>query len=122
MFLIKYLNEFAKTTDNAYEKEDILLMERDILGALKYDICYPTALRFFEIFSLNYNFSEVELFYGYFLMEFFLISPNYTKYSPSVIALSTVLLILKLKRYENYRDIYSLTEPENKGAIKDCAG
>ena len=115
------LNEFAKITDRAYEKEDILEMEKDILNELDYDITHPSPFRFFEIISLNYNFAEVEFFYGCFLMESFLISSNYTKYYPSIIALAVVLLILRLKRYENYRDLYNLTDPENQRLIKECA-
>ena len=115
------LDEFSKITDDAYKKEEILDMEKEVLNELKYDITYPSPFRFFEIISLNYNFSEVEFYYGCFLMEFFLISPNFTKYYPSIIALAVVLLILRLKKYESYRDLYSLTDPENQKLIKECA-
>lgn len=115
------LEDFAKITDDAYKKEDILDMEIKILKALDYDITYPSVYRFFEIISLNYNFSEVELFFGSYLIDYFLISPFKTKFQPSIIALATVLLILRLKNYENYHDLYNLTEEENRNLIKNCA-
>ena len=115
------LDEYVNITDKAYEKEEILEMEREILKELKYDITYPSPYRFFEIIGLNYNFCEVEFFYGSYLIEFFLISSNYTKYYPSIIGLAVVLLILRLKKYESYRDLYNLTDPENQKLIKECA-
>jgi cyclin A len=115
------LSDFSNITDSAYEKEEILEMEKEILLVLKYDITYPSPFRFFEIISLNYNFSEVEFYYGCFLMEYFLLSSNHTKYYPSIIALAVVLLILRLKKYDSYRDLYNLTDPENQKLIKECA-
>jgi hypothetical protein len=116
-----YLSEFSNITDSAYNKEEILEMEREILKVLNFDLTYPSSFRFFEIISLNYNFSEVEFFYGCYLMEYFLLSSNNTKYYPSIIALAVVLLILRLKRYDNYRDLYNLTDPENQRLVKECA-
>ncbi len=116
------ITEFSKVTDNAYTKEDILDMENEIMGLLNFDITYPSPFRFFEIISLNYNFSEVEFFYGSYLLESFLISPNCNKYFPSIIALATVLLILKVKKYENYHDLYILVDSvESKKLLKECS-
>lgn len=116
------IDEFTKITDNAYKKEEVLQMENEIFKELEFDLTYPSSFRFFEIISLNYNFSEVEFFYGCYLLEYFLISPTSNKYFPSIIALAVVLLILKLKKYENYKDIYSLSDSlESQKLIKDCA-
>lgn len=116
------IEEFTKVTDDAYNKEEVLQMENEIFQLLEFDLTYPSAYRFFEIISLNYNFSEVEFFYGCYLLDYFLISPNSNKYFPSVIALAVVLLILKMKNYENYRDLYSLTDSlEGQRLVKQCA-
>ncbi len=116
------IEEFTKVTDDAYNKEEVLQMENEIFHELQFDITYPSSYRFFEIISLNYNFSEIEFYYGCYLLEYFLISPNSNKYYPSIIALAVVLLILKLKNYENYRDLYNLTDSvENQKLIKQCA-
>lgn len=116
------IDEFTKITDDAYTKEEVLQMENEILLELDFDITYPSPFRFFEIISLNYNFSEIEFYYGCYLMEYFLISPNCNKYYPAIIALAVVLLILKLKKYPNYRDLYNLTDsPDNHKLIKECA-
>lgn len=116
------IEEFTKVTDDAYKKEEVLQMETEIFQLLEFDLTYPSPYRFFEIISLNYNFSEVEFYYGCYLLEYFLISPNSNKYFPSVIALAVVLLILKMKNYENYRDLYSLTDSlESQRLVKQCA-
>lgn len=115
------LIEFSKITDSAYDKNEILKFEVEIITVLKYNLTIPSPFRFFEIISLNYNFSEVEFYYGNFLIEYFLLSGSYTKYYPSIIALAVVLIILKLKKYESYKDLYNLTEQENHRVIKECA-
>jgi len=117
------IEEFIKVTDDAYNKEEVLKMEDEIFQQLEFDLTYPSAYRFFEIISLNYNFSEVEFFYGCYLLEYFLISPSSSKYLPSVIALAVVLVILKIKKYENYRDLYKLIDSvEGQRLVKECAG
>jgi len=116
------IDDFTKVTDDAYNKEEVLKMEYEIFELLEFDLTYPSPYRFFEIISLNYNFSEVEFYFGCYLLEYFLISPNSNKYFPSVIALAVVLLILKMKSYENYRDLYSLTDSlESQRLVKQCA-
>jgi G2/mitotic-specific cyclin 1/2 len=116
------IEEFTKVTDDAYNKEEVLQMETEIFQLLEFELTYPSAFRFFEIISLNYNFSEVEFYYGCYMLEYFLISPNCNKYFPSVIALAIVLLILKIKNYENYRDLYSLADSlESQRLVKQCA-
>lgn len=116
------IEEFTKVTDDAYTKEEVLQMETEIFKELNFDLTYPSAYRFFEIIGLNYNFSEVEFYYGCYLLEYFLISPSSGKFYPSIIALAVVLLILKLKKYDNYKDLYNLTDSlENQRLIKECA-
>ena len=116
------INEFTKITDDAFSKEEVLQMENEIFTELNFEITFPSSFRFFEIISLNYNFSEVEFYYGCYLIEYFTISPTVTKYYPSIIALSVVLVILKLKKYENYKDLYNLTDsPDDHKLIKECA-
>lgn len=89
-----------KTTEHAYCKEDILQMENEVFHLLKFDITYPSAFRFFEILSLNYNFSEMEFFYGCFLLDYFTISEDFNKYFPSVIALGIMLALFEEKEFK----------------------
>lgn len=42
------LKDFVFITDKAYDKEDVLQMEYNILNALSFDITFPTIHRFIE--------------------------------------------------------------------------
>ena len=114
--------QFVIITDNTFSKEEILSMENEILKLLNFDLTYPTSLSFFEILTLQYNFSEIEFEYGCYLIEYFLINPFYNKYIPSIISLAVTYLILKKKNYEEYRDLFNLVGSEySEKDVKICA-
>lgn len=118
------LKDFVYITDKSYSKNEILLMEREILNTLQFNVTIPSPLRFFEIIALNYNFDEIEFTYGKYLLESFLIDPKKNKYLPSVIALAVGYIIMKICNYANYRDIYALINDDSgytSKHLKECA-
>jgi hypothetical protein len=119
------LNDFVSLTDRTYSKGEILKMEISILNALKFDITFPCVLNFFEILSLNFNFSETDFIYGKYLIESFMIDAAINKYLPSTVAIAATYIILKLSNFEKYRDIYTLLnsrgEKNTIKVLKECA-
>jgi cyclin B len=97
------LKDFVYVTDKAYTKKEILKMERTILTELSFDITYPTALRFLEIFIeiSNCLFDEDAYFFARYLLELFLVEYKSINYLPSLIAASCLFLTFKICRSLN---------------------
>lgn len=120
--LVPDLKDFVFITDKTYSKQDILQMENQILKTLQFNVTTPTSIKFFEILALNFNFTELEFFYGRFLLENFLLNVSVIYYDPSILAVAVCYIILKINNYPNYRDIYSLLNKHSTSKIlKECA-
>ena len=124
------INDFTYITNNAYEKEEVVNMENDVLKYLKFNLLFPSPIKFFEYLSLNFNFDEKMHMMGKYLMESFLLDIKYIKYKPSMIACASCYIVMKFFKMKNYKDsydkkYYSLpTDGKskfNENDIKDCA-
>jgi hypothetical protein len=114
---------FVFFTDNAFTKEEICEMERNILRVLNYEILSPTQHQFYEIICLILGLTKKEISFGRFLMESFMIDYKSTLYLPSLIACSTIYIVLKFFKFRNYSIIYSDFFNSNYkiSAVKECA-
>ena len=119
------LKDHVDITDKAYSKEDILNMEIDILKELKFDITYPTSLRYFEIFfEITKNFINKEVpqkvnFFAMYLMELAMIDYNMLKYTNSEMAICALYLSYKINGnyFQNrldLNDILNIIDNERK--------
>ena len=82
------LRDFVYISNKTFDAEEILKMEIEMLSLLKYEICFPSVNRYYEIFCILFNFSEKEITLGKYLTEIFLIDYRYCKYNSSLIACS----------------------------------
>ena len=82
-------------TDNAYKKEEMIQMEGDILSILQFDLCYPTSLRFLEIYKYYLKLDELNFYRCSYLNEICLINYNLCSFNPSLIACACLYLNLK---------------------------
>ena len=124
------LNDFTYITNNAYDKYEVVNMENDILKYLKFNLLFPSPIKFFEYLSLNFNFNEKMHMMGKYLMESFLLDIKYIKYKASIIACASCYIVMKFFKKENYKEsydkkFYSLDidgkSKFNENDIKDCA-
>ena len=123
------IEDFIYITDNAYTKNDIVKLENNILIALNFELLYPSALRFFEYLSLNFNFYKKAICMGKYLMESFLLDIKYVKYKASVISCACAYIVMKFFKIEGYQESYAkkyfmLNENEDLPlghGVKDCA-
>ena len=123
------IEDFIYITDNAYTKNDIVKLENNILIALNFELLYPSALRFFEYLSLNFNFDKKAIYMGKYLMESFLLDIKYVKYKASVISCACAYIVMKFFKIEGYQESYAkkyfmLNENEDLPlghGVKDCA-
>ena len=123
------IEDFIYITDNAYTKNDIVKLENNILIALNFELLYPSAVRFFEYLSLNFNFDKKAICMGKYLMESFLLDIKYVKYKASVISCACAYIVMKFFKIEGYQESYAkkyfmLNENEDLPlghGVKDCA-
>ena len=124
------INDFTYITNNAYEKNEVIEMENDVLKYLKFNLLYPSPIKFFEYLSLNFNFDKKMHLMGKYLMECFLLDIKYIKYKPSIIACASCYIVMKFFKLNNYKDtydkkFYSLDIDDKskftENSVKDCA-
>ena len=118
------LNKFIEITDNAYNKQELLLMEYDVLKILNFNLISPTSNDFFNILAKLFSFEEKHYFLGKYIIDCSLIDYEMIKYSSSVIAASSAYLVMKLFRINNYKSLYSnfiVKEKNSQKIIKEVA-
>ena len=110
-------------TDNAYQIEEMIKMENEILGLLEFDLTFPTSLRFLEIYGEFLNLDEINFFRCYYLNEVSLICYNLCGYCPSLIACACLYINLKsnLRLFKGYNEeeLFKITGYE-KTEINSC--
>ena len=110
-------------TDNAYKIEEMIQMESDILNIMQFDLCYPTSLRFLEIYRHYLELDEINFYRCSYLNEICLINYNLCSFNPSLIACVCLYLNLKsnilyFKGY-NEEQLFNITGYQ-KSDIYNC--
>jgi hypothetical protein len=110
-------------TDNAYKIEEMIKMENEILRVLKFELTFPTSLRFLELYGDFLNLDEINLFRCYYLNEVSLICYNLCGFCPSLIACACLYINLKsnilvFKGY-NEEELFKITGYK-KTEISNC--
>ena len=100
------INDFTYITNNAYDKNEVIQMEDDILKFLKFNLLYPSPIKFFEYLSLHFNFNKKMHMMGKYLMESFLLDIKNIKYKSSIIACACCYIVMKFFKISNYKDSY----------------
>ena len=117
--------EFVAFTDNAYKEYELLGMEKEILKIVNFNICIPTSIQFYQIIAKIFEFNEEQYNLGKYFMESALIDYDLVYFSPSIIALSCVYIVMKYFSLKNYKSIYKIHyffEAENmEKTIKNSA-
>ena len=118
------LKDCVEITDGAYTKEDLLMIEKDILKTINYNVLPPSKEDFYNIIAKAFEFQEKHYFLGKFFMENSLIDYNMIKYPSSVIAVACSYIVMKFFKIENYKKLYSTRIVYDKcpqKIIKDAA-
>jgi len=115
------ISDFVEITDNAFSKNEILKKELEILAFLKYDLTFPTSLRFFEVFNVYLKLDGKDRAAILYLLELCSFDYSMIKYKPSLVATGCIMLIIsnnkQLKEQLYYITRYSNEEIET--FIKD---
>lgn len=93
------LEDFTKICDGAYLKSDLLKMEKNILHSFKFNLNFPTALSFYNIYKDIVDLDTNSYYYGLYLLELFMMDQAAITYNSSDIALAIIFLVCKI--YKN---------------------
>ncbi|XP_020834626.1 G2/mitotic-specific cyclin-B3 isoform X2 [Phascolarctos cinereus] len=119
------IDDFLYICDDAYQREELLSMEINILHTLNYDINIPIAYRFLRKFAKCAHVNMETLTLARFICELTLQEYDYVQERASKLAASSFFLALKMKnvgkwtrsleRYSGYRstDLFSLVKRLN---------
>ena len=134
--IFRRLKEYAYITDNAYNTEDIINMENDILKTIDFNILFPSVLSFYDILSYKFGINnkkkdKSEYNLGLFLIQSFYMSSKSLKYFASTIASSAMYIVMKFFKIKNYHSCYDKNlfnikdnnenNKNNINIIKECA-
>jgi hypothetical protein len=98
---MKNINDFVELTARAFDKSEILEMEKIIIDLVEFNLDLPLSKDFFDLLSTVYKFNENEYAFGSFLLEAFLLDMTSCEYKQSQIALATCFIILRLRQMKN---------------------
>ena len=109
------VDEFCFITDNTYEREEVLNMERDLLRLLEFDLTQPNTKTFLRRYvkaaSAEISLDVVFEFLVSYLAELTLMDYSLLKFLPSQIAASCILL-----------GLYLLNKPRWSGTLTHYSG
>ena len=110
------MRDFICILDREYEKEDLMEQENNMLKILKFEVIYPSSLRYYEILRIEFGIEEQYYKYGNYLLELCLLDCRFSKYSQAVIATTICFMVLKLLQKINFKQFlnYNIKIKENE--------
>jgi cyclin B len=90
----KNINQFVELTARAFDKNEILEMEKTIIDLVDFNLDLPLSDDFFDLLSTVFKFNKKEYNFGCFLLEAFLLDITCCEYKQSQIALATCFIVL----------------------------
>jgi cyclin B len=115
------VKDFVYITDKAYQKEEILAMEIDILQALEFNITMPSSWRFLQHYAKLIGYDKgIEFYLSEYLIELGLLNCKMLKYNPSMMACGALYLTMKItKKPVAWPSCIKYTENEIRQCAKD---
>lgn len=114
------VRDFICILDREYEREDLMEEENNILKILKFEVTYPSALRYYEILRIKFGIEERYYKYGNFLLELCLLDCKFSKYLQAVIATTVCFIVLKLFQKVSFEKFMINKIKINEKEIMDC--
>ena len=98
---MKNINDFVELTARAFDKSEILDMEKVIIDLVEFNLDLPLSNDFFDLLSTVYKFDKREYAFGCFLLEAFLLDISCCEYKQSQIALATCFIVLGIRQMKS---------------------
>ena len=90
------VKDFIYLTDDTYTREQILVMEKNILYSLQFDIQETTPYRFLERYSKIAKCDSVNFFLAQYLLELALLDSKMNQYPPSLLASTAIYVAMRV--------------------------
>ena len=114
------LADLVYIADGAYDKGEIIKMEKEILDVIEYDITCGSSLKFLEIYNIILQMDEELYMLCRYFLELFLLDYTMLKYKNSLLAAVAIYIALKItKKYGS--EMISVISNYNIEVIKSCA-
>ena len=114
------MRDFICLLDREYEKEDLMEEENNILKILKFEVIYPSTLRYYEILRIEFNIEEKYYKYGNYLLELCLLDCKFSKYLNAIIATTVCFIVLKLTKNISFDKFMNDCININEKDIMEC--
>ena len=114
------VRDFVCILDRTYEKEDLMEQENLMLKVLKFEVTFPTSLRYFEILRVEFGIDERYYNYGNYLLELSLLDCRFSRYMQAVIATTVCFFLLKIFYRISFKQFMGKFIKIKESEIKDC--
>ncbi len=114
------VRDFVCILDRTYEKEDLMEQENLMLKILKFEVTYPTSLRYFEILRVEFGIEEKYYNYGHYLLELCLIDCRFSRYMQAIIATTVCFFLLKIYYKISFKHFIGKYIKIKESEIKEC--
>jgi len=116
------LNDWVFITDNAYTKDDVLMMECNMLVTLNFKIVVPTAAHFFEHLAVANGCDAVHRSCAQYLLELGLLDLRMLQHTPSHVVAAAMLLSNELFARSSAWPAAMVHEARNsEQSLRQCA-
>lgn len=115
------INEFCYITDNTYEREELVVMERKLLDALDFKLSIPTTWMFLSRYVRVAEVDKITEYLGFYLAELSLLEYTLLQYLPSQIAAASVMLALYNRNKPHWSATLEYYTGYTPRALRECA-
>ncbi|MCQ2815883.1 MAG: hypothetical protein MJ252_01330 [archaeon] len=110
-----HIKDYVEFTAFAFERNDIIQMEHEILTLLDFQLNLPYANYFFSILTILFKIESKFELLGKFFLEAYLLNQNCLKYKQSEIALAVCFILLKMSnKWEEDSEMIKIIYGENQ--------
>jgi cyclin B len=102
------VNDFVTISDKAYTREQIIQMEAIMLSTLEFNFTVPSTLRFIERFNKIANFTDIQKYCTYYLLQMILQNYKFLGYVPSIVAASAVWIVMNHENMQWVKKIINI--------------
>lgn len=96
------LKDLLSVSENKFSRNEVLIMERDMLRTLEFNLTTPSAYRFLERFRRLTSITDDKVFFfAQYIQEISLLDASLLKYRPSEIAAASLILSAKSLKKAN---------------------
>lgn len=115
------LKDYVTVCDSAYDKEQILEQEAQVLLSLQFDLVRPTSFEFLNLFQQKIGMQELSFVFARYLLESSLVDIESIKYDSLTLAAGSIFLVNRIyKGVLNHDDFERVFQIPYQN-IKECA-